>query len=700
MAFLALKERYGQSRQLVQSELRHIMNLPQVRYGDSEGFENFALSVHSLVGILRSVDGDNSNELRCWSHVDRLLSKMSQSHRDSFIEHCLNKGILTADGGCYTLVDFSNWLQVKARAKRIAAASAPQYEKPERSNQTNNTRQRQEKATHTKSSPTAVFNTNMVQKSSESSPKPKPSKFEKFRYCPYCNNNDHFLHRCPHFSKMTTQEIADWIKRGSRCSKCARFHKPENCTLKKPCHECNNLHLTALHEVMQTGVDKIYSLRTDNSEFVYADQPSKSPNVLLKVVKVLLHGPNDRKMETYALLDDGSMRTMVLQPAVNELKLPSTPDKVLLTTIRQDPFWCTGFNVDLQISTTDHPDLRYDITGAFSADNLCLSEYNYPVRELQATYPHLRDLPLPTISQACPMILIESDHADLILPQKPVVFGADGSPVAICTLLGWTLQGPTKEISPQKAVQSYYTALERKATLMNHVERLWQLDVLPYSEKKVVRSKQDIEALHMLEAQTELATVDGVQRYATPLLRAKDAPKFEATEAAVMPILKRTEKRLASNPDLADIHNHLIEKLVTAGYVRILTPDEIKGTESWYFPHHVVDHNGKYRLVFNCSYNSAGISLNNYLLPGPVLGPVHHYSEYLCDFDSIRSLYLEIYKPCFTRCVSCPGINHYYALSGATWRHQWHQTHTSGRYFPLGLPAVHAVLLMPFRDNY
>ncbi|XP_046556868.1 uncharacterized protein LOC124266100 [Haliotis rubra] len=298
---------------------------------------------------------------------------------------------------------------------------------------------------------------------------------------------------------------------------------------------------------------------------------------------------------------------MVLQPAVNELKLPSTPDKVLLTTIRQDPFWCTGFNVDLQISTTDHPDLRYDITGAFSADNLCLSEYNYPVRELQATYPHLRDLPLPTISQACHMILIGSDHADLTLPQKPVVFGADGSPVAICTLLGWTLQGPTKEISPQKAVQSYYTALERKATLMNHVERLWQLDVLPYSEKKVERSKQDIEALHMLEAQTELVMVDGVQRYATPLLRAKDAPKFEATEAAVMPILKRTEKRLARNPDLADIHNHLIEKLVTAGYVRILTPDEIKGTESWYFPHHVVDHNGKYRLVFNCSYNSADL---------------------------------------------------------------------------------------------
>lgn len=43
--------------------------------------------------------------------------------------------------------------------------------------------------------------------------------------------------------------------------------------------------------------------------------------------------------------------------------------------------------------------------------------------------------------------------------------------------------------------------------------------------------------------------------------------------------------------------------------------------ESWYIPHHLVEHNGKHRLVFDCSYKYKGESLNSNLLPGPTLGP-------------------------------------------------------------------------------
>lgn len=42
---------------------------------------------------------------------------------------------------------------------------------------------------------------------------------------------------------------------------------------------------------------------------------------------------------------------------------------------------------------------------------------------------------------------------------------------------------------------------------------------------------------------------------------------------------------------------------------------------SWYIPHHIVHHNGKNRVVFNCSFSYQGQNLNELLLPGPVLGP-------------------------------------------------------------------------------
>lgn len=55
--------------------------------------------------------------------------------------------------------------------------------------------------------------------------------------------------------------------------------------------------------------------------------------------------------------------------------------------------------------------------------------------------------------------------------------------------------------------------------LINHVERLWQVDTLPYNEKMVTRSKHVREAYTLLEDGTIRVNGDGVQRYATPLLR-------------------------------------------------------------------------------------------------------------------------------------------------------------------------------------
>lgn len=133
-ALAALKAKYGQPQQLVQSEIASILHSPPVRLGDSNAFQDFALSVHSLIGMLRSVEGADGSALRCGSHVDRLLTKLPIQNRDGFIEHCLLRGILREGSEqTYTLEDFSAWLQVKAQAKSIAqqASGLPLMERRE-----------------------------------------------------------------------------------------------------------------------------------------------------------------------------------------------------------------------------------------------------------------------------------------------------------------------------------------------------------------------------------------------------------------------------------------------------------------------------------------------------------------------------------------------------------------------------------------
>lgn len=60
-------------------------------------------------------------------------------------------------------------------------------------------------------------------------------------------------------------------------------------------------------------------------------------------------------------------------------------------------------------------------------------------------------------------------------------------------------------------------------------------------------------------------------------------------------------------------------KLIETGAMREVT-EENSPKECWYIPHHLVSHNGKNRLVFNCSHQYLGQTLNQYLLPGPTLG--------------------------------------------------------------------------------
>ncbi|XP_073715795.1 uncharacterized protein [Misgurnus anguillicaudatus] len=613
-ALQALQDKYGQSRQLVQSELGAILNSPQVRSGDPEAFDNFALSVQSLVGMLRSLEGQNGYELRCGSHVDRLLSKLPINYRDAFVEYSINRGILrTGTDQTYTLEDLSVWLQLKSQAKRISSRAALMFQdqpKPVKG-------QRKSQGP----SSNVFYNTEIQAKvahpdsaHSTKSPKGKPSVKP---YCPYCDTREHYLSLCPKFKTLTTSEISAWIKdRG--CWRCGRTHKPEACTLKKPCQVCKQQHLTVLHEVCSQDAKKVLMVSAA-PDTIYIDRPSRPQRVMLKLVKVRLYNA-EHSLE--ANLDDGSERTLILPSAVRHLHLTKEPENLPLRTVRHEVIHLQGASVSFDISPAHSPKQRYHIFHAFTAGELSLSEHRYPVKSLMRRYPHLQGLPLPNVDKVQPLLLIGSDFPHLLLPKQPVRTGPPGSPVAVRTALGWTLQGPAN-LNPTDEHSHCYFTMSPNSELQRHVERLWEVDINPYANTRtVIRSKEDQQALELLEQRTVKVEVDGVTRYATPLLRRKASLTLWTPKYTLLPQLRSTERRLAKDTALANTYCQEIQKLEQLGYVKPLPSDTVdSSTESWYLPHHVVHHNGKARIVYNCSYQHNGQSLNSQLLPGPTLGP-------------------------------------------------------------------------------
>ncbi|KAL1255106.1 hypothetical protein QQF64_013167 [Cirrhinus molitorella] len=209
-ALQALQDKYGQPRQLVQSELGAILNSPPVRVGDAEAFDNFALLVHGLVGMLRSLEGENGYELKCGSHVDRLLVKLPASYRDGFVEHCLSRGILiTGTDKTYTLMDLSAWLQLKSQAKRISSRAVDMFQeqmKPQRKGK----RSQPSSSVYynTSSSPDKPLLTSPSNRTFPPKPRDKPKP-----YCPYCDT--------------PSPDHCDELKKQSFCENAQRDSFPE-----------------------------------------------------------------------------------------------------------------------------------------------------------------------------------------------------------------------------------------------------------------------------------------------------------------------------------------------------------------------------------------------------------------------------------------------------------------------------------------
>lgn len=604
----ALNDKLGQPHQLALRRIAAVMDSSDIRRGDVAAFERFSLQIQSLVGMLKTLGPDGEVELRCGSHVARLLSKLPPEQRAEFRRCTFNRS-----GQAYTLDDLATWLKYESWCQDYDGLPAPKSakERPD---------------TRPSKRSTSVLHS---AESASKSPDNTPNRPKQQPYCAYCDNRAHHLSQCPDIIKLSQEQLIDWIKANKRCWRCARSHQAAQCTLKKPCNLCQGRHLQVLHHVNTTpktpAPDKVPAQVGENPTGVlYLDRATESGRVLLKVVPVTLHH-NGKTLSTHAVLDDGSERSMLLPAAAQRLDLQGTPETLPLRTIRQDVQTLHGSCVSFDISPDGKSKLKYRVTNAFTATRIDLAEHSYPVESLQRKYKHLRGLPLQSFKKVKPLLLIGSDHPQLITPTEAVRLGPPGGPAAMRTRLGWTLQGPSSLICSSPLPQQCFfttTVAPQVSELLRHVEKLWQADVIPVNSSKVVtRSREDNYAIDLLELKTVRAEVDGIQRYATPLLRRKSMPPLKATPNAVIPSLRGVERRLQKDPERAMIYSAEIDKLVQAGSVVKLSPSEVaQADESWYIPHHLVSHNGKHRLVFNCSFQFQGQTLNEHLLPGPTLG--------------------------------------------------------------------------------
>lgn len=240
--------------------------------------------MQSLVGLLKTLGQAGSIELQCGSHVARLLSKLPPERRADFRRHTLHR-----PGVTYSLVDLAEWLKYESWCQSYDDQTG--------------------------------------------------AKGRLSVYCSYCQNSEHPFSQCPKIPTLTKDQLSEWIRTNRRCWRCGLAHQAAHCGLKKPCPLCQRKHLRILHEVNERPAIQASKteacLVSSATQTLYLNKPVSSNKVLLKVVRVLLHHGNCT-LDTFAILDDGSERTMLLPEAAQKPGLRGTQESLALRTIRHD----------------------------------------------------------------------------------------------------------------------------------------------------------------------------------------------------------------------------------------------------------------------------------------------------------------------------------------------------------------------------
>ncbi|XP_040174856.1 uncharacterized protein LOC120906844 [Anopheles arabiensis] len=249
--------------------------------------------------------------------------------------------------------------------------------------------------------------------------------------CYVCEDPMHRVRQCGVFRAMTVTDRHATVSRLQLCANCLGSHGTRPCKSTFVCRVvgCGIRHHTLLHQEPSAST---------SSAQCYA-HVEKSTTTLFRIVPVTVyHG--QRSIDTYAFLDEGSSLTLVETSLAQQLGLEGVRDPLELCWTGN---YCrreeSSQRVQLEISARGG-ERRYSIAAAHTINQLSLPTQSIDT-SLILNLNYFQELPAIQYRNAVPQLLIGLQDVSLMKPLE-VRSGQEGQPIAVRSLLGWSIYGP------------------------------------------------------------------------------------------------------------------------------------------------------------------------------------------------------------------------------------------------------------------
>ncbi|MEL7338835.1 MAG: DUF1759 domain-containing protein [Bacteroidota bacterium] len=474
--------------------------------------------------------------------------------------------------------------------------------------------------------------------------------------CPLCGLS-HDLDECTQFLAKSVDDRSTFVAEKKLCFGCytaiSSTHTVRTCPSRRICKHCNGKHPSGLHGYIpkkrnDTTLRKDVPLKKEEQQVTnYATRLEDSVSMCVVPVKIRKEG-TEQDFHTFAMLDNCSQGTFVTEDLLRKLEIPGTSTRITIKTLSGetsiDSTTVTGLEVSSSLASFQDDWVK--LPKCYAQSDLSVSSDEIAIPEKIRSWKYLERIK----QEICQTdegeigILIGANCTKGLEPTE-IISSKNGGPYAFKTRLGWCVVGPLQSthqrssLACNKILVNESDSLEKfqphcfavcarikDRGITDLLETIYRNDFtepqLPLTNSTIRGaaeevSQNDLKFLRLMDKKVK--KIEG--HYMLPLPLKNPAVKLPNNRKQAEQRLKKLRKRFQNDQNFFKDYKAFMEEVIDKGYAQRSTSDVSDG-KLWYIPHFgVYDPNkpGKIRIVFDCSAEYGGTSLNQNLMSGPDL---------------------------------------------------------------------------------
>ena len=394
---------------------------------------------------------------------------------------------------------------------------------------------------------------------------------------------------------MTLSEREEFVKEHHLCRNClVSGHFSRACERKSFCRveNCTGKHSTFLHPKIEESKPPQRSSETTkpstqqpqnaSNGFVDTEKAASKAITGLPIVPVRVKAPGqDKVVETYAFLDNGSNTTFCTEALMDELDLKGEEITLSLTTLEsaESSIRCSVTKLEICDLDEDH---LVEVSNVFSVRALPVSVDNIARQRDVDRWEHLRGIHVREMNSEIGL-LIGNDAPEALQPIE-VRQSENSGPYATRTVFGWAINGPLGRVGAHRSTANFI-----EAELNQQFERFCNLEFNDVTYKpRLAMSPNDERALQAMQSSILLRDDN---HYEIALPWKEHPPALESNKSLAEHRLKHLKRRLQREPVTLEKYVGFIDGLLSNGYARRIPLNELSVDDlAWYLPHHPVFH--------------------------------------------------------------------------------------------------------------